>query len=254
MYAVGHVRLRIEGHWLAAVLACRSSAVLSGAEAAAAWGFGPTRAGRIDVTTPARSGRSPDARIRLHRVRSLPPDEVAVHDVIPVTTPARTLLDLAATIRGRRMEDLIARADRLERFDLLDVRRVLAAHPTRRGAPGLSRLLDRLEGRGTADLRSPAEVALLDLCDRHGLRAPIANARIEGFVVDFHWPSARLIVETDGYSFHRTPSAFDGDRDRDQVLTVAGWRVVRFSSRQLVREPSRCADRLRRLLATSGSR
>jgi hypothetical protein len=153
---------------------------------------------RIDVTTPLRSGRQPDRRrIRLHRSGTLAGDEVTVRDAIPVTTPARTLLDLASVLQPRALEDAIAQADRLERFDLVAVRRVLDAHPRQHGAPALRQLLDRLAGSGPADMRSPAEVAMLQLCDDYGLPAPQANVVIEGFLVDFHWPGTDLIVETD---------------------------------------------------------
>ena len=63
------------------------------------------------------------------------------------------------------------------------------------------------------------------------------NATIEGLEVDFHWPDVRLIVETDSHRHHGTRAAFERDRVRDQQLTVAGWRVVRFTHRQVLRTP-----------------
>jgi hypothetical protein len=135
--------------------------------------------------------------------------------------------------RSRALEDVIAQTDRLQLFDLVDVRSVLAAHPTRPGAPKLRALLDRLAGGSAADLRSRLEVA---------------------FMVDFRWPGTDLIVETDGFTYHSTRTAFERDRERDQALTLAGFRVVRFTDRQLTREPERAANRLRLLIAHSGSR
>jgi very-short-patch-repair endonuclease len=255
VYAVGHPRLTREGRWMGAVLTCGPRSVLSHADAAAHWELMPARGVLIDIATPVRSGRRPDRRrIRLHRMAALTSDEVTVHDAIPVTTPARTLLDLASILRPRALEDAIAQADRLTRFDLVAVRRVLDAHPRQHGAPALRGLLDRLARADVAETRSALEVALLQLCDDNALPAPRANVPIAGFIVDFHWPGTDLIVETDGYAYHRMPTTFETDRDRDQVLMLAGYRVARFTYSQLTRQRSKSATRLHDLLTGSGSR
>jgi hypothetical protein len=170
-----------------------------------------------------------------------------------VTTPARTLLDVAAVLRPRALEDVVAQANRLERFDLVAVTRVLHEHPHQHGAPALRALLDRLAAGNAANVRSRLEVAMLQLCDDNGLPAPVANARIAGFVVDFWWPGTDLIVETDGFTYHSMPTAFEADRDRDQVLMLAGYRIVRFSFQQVTRQRRESAKRLGELLARSGS-
>lgn len=198
VYAVGHAALTHRGHWLAAVMACGATATLSHASAAAAWGLRAPPNGRIDVSIAGRSGRGAGDGIRIHRPRHLPADEVTVLDRIPITSWARTLLDLAPVVRGKRMEALIAQADRLELFDLVELRRVLAAHPTRPGSPSLAALLDDLRGDGPADTRSPGEVALLQLCADFGLPLPRANVWIGPYLVDFHWPGTSLVVEADG--------------------------------------------------------
>ena len=235
---------------MAAVLAGGRNAVLSHGDAAAAWGIAPPRGRLIHVTTPARSGRVPDRkRIRLHRVGTLRAWETTIHDGIPTSTVARTLLDLAPALRPRALEDVIAQADRLGLFDLVAARRCVDEHPRQHGAPALRRVLDDLEGVGAADLRSTLEVRFLQLCDDHGLPAPHANASVAGFMVDFHWRGTKLVVETDGFTYHSTPTAFEADRARDQALTLAGYTVVRFTYNQITREPEGCAHRLRRLLA-----
>jgi hypothetical protein len=253
VYAVGHEQLRIEGKWLAAVLHCGARAALSHGDAAALWKLAPVRGSRIHVSTPARSGREPERAVRLHRVGTLRAHELTIHEELPVTTVARTLLDLAATTRSRAIEDLIAQADRLDRFDLSEVRRVIAAHPRQPGRRILAGVLDRLEGVGASDLRSRAEVALAQICDDNGLPAPLANAEVAGFTVDFHWPGTGLIVEADGFTYHSMPTVFETDRDRDQVLMLAGYRVARFTYNQLTRQRRRSARRLRDLLNGSGS-
>jgi Protein of unknown function (DUF559) len=250
VYAVGHTELRREGQWLAAVWASGPEAVLSHADAGALWGLMPTRGTLIHVSTPRRSGRDPDrTRIRLHRVGTLRAWERTVHEDIPTATVARTLLDLAAVVRPRALEDVIAQADRLGVFDLVAVRRCLAEHRRQHGAPELRRLLDDLDGVGAAEVRSTLEIKLLQLCDDHGLPRPIANVTIAGFLVDFHWPGTKLVVETDGYAYHSTRTAFERDRERDQALTLAGYTVVRFTYNQVTQQPEAVAYRLRRLLA-----
>ncbi|WP_445151835.1 type IV toxin-antitoxin system AbiEi family antitoxin domain-containing protein [Baekduia sp. Peel2402] len=255
VYAVGHPCLSREGRWMAAVLTCGPGAMLSHGDAAALWDLRPAHGAAIHVTTSARAGRVPDRRrVRLHRVGTLTGEESMELDGIPVTTPARTLLDLAPSLRPRTLEEVIERMDRLALFDLVAVRRVLDAHPRQSGAPKLRGVLDRLAGTGVQDTRSPLEVALLQLCDDHRLPTPAANILVAGHLVDFHWPGTDLVVETDGFAFHRTRSAFDADRERDQALVLAGYRVVRFTYEQVTRRRRETANRLRRLLAGSGSR
>jgi hypothetical protein len=170
-----------------------------------------------------------------------------------VSTPARTLFDLSTVWRPRTVEEAIERADRLGLFDLRAVRRVLERNAGRPGAPTLRAVLARLATTDASDTRSPLEVGLLQLCDDYGLPAPIANVTIAGLLVDFHWPGTDLVVETDGFAFHRTRRAFDADRERDQTLALDGYRVVRFTHDQVVRRPAETAIRLRRLIARSGS-
>jgi very-short-patch-repair endonuclease len=249
VYTVGHPLLSLRGRWRAAVLACGDGAVLSHSDAAALWDLQPSRDGRIHVIRPSTSGRDPDpARIHLHRVGTFRAWEGTVTDGIPTTTVARTLLDLAPKLRPAALEDVIGRADRLGLFHLLAVRRCLAEHPRQHGAPRLRRLLDDLAGVGAADLRSTLEVRLLQLCVDHDLPRPRVNARVAGFMVDFLWPDANLIVETDGYAYHSSREAFERDRERDQRLTLAGYTVVRFTYNQVTKTPEAVANRLRRLM------
>lgn len=249
VYAVGHRALTREGRWRAAVGACGPRAVLSHADAAAHWGLMPPRGRVIHVSTPVRSGRDPDrSRIRLHRVGTLRAWECAFNEGIPTTSVARTLLDLAPLLRPRAMEDTIAHANRLGLFDLVAARRCLVEHPRQHGAPALRRLLDGLEGVGAADLRSILEVRFVQLCDDHDLPSPQTNVMVAGFMVDFCWPATKLVVETDGFTYHSTPAAFERDRERDQHLTLAGYTVLRFTYNQVTQTPEAVAHRIRRLL------
>jgi very-short-patch-repair endonuclease len=84
--------------------------------------------------------------------------------------------------------------------------------------------------------RSEAERRLKQLCKQAGLPIPRTNARVAGYEVDAYWPAHRLIVEVDGWQYHRTRQAFERDRRKDAALTAAGNRVVRITWRRLTTE------------------
>ncbi len=91
----------------------------------------------------------------------------------------------------------------------------------------------------------------MQLCRDNGLPPPTVNAMIDGLEVDALWPAQRLIVELDGYEFHRTRAAFERDRARDGRLQLAGYRILRVTHRMLEREPEAIVGRVRSLLALS---
>jgi very-short-patch-repair endonuclease len=234
VYAVGHAVLTTEGRWMAAVLACGSGAVLSHASAAAAWDLRPVGAGAIHVTIPRSPGRAARSGIRLHRSRIVERHDTTVHRGIPITTPARTLIDLSRSLKGRPLEHAIDLADQRGLIDFDQLRQAKSA--------SLQAVLSRY---CAAPTRSELEERFLRLCDDHGLPRPETNTRIEGIEVDFVWRDRRLIVEVDGYAYHRSPSAFEADRERDVKLTVADWSVLRFTWAQITRRQSWVADAIR---------
>jgi very-short-patch-repair endonuclease len=244
VYAVGHTVLSVAGRYRAAVLACGRGAVLSHRSAAAHWGLMPAAGRCVDVTVPFSSGVRSRAGIRVHRSRK--PVEATTRDAIPVTTPARTLADVAEALSRRALEKAVEQAHALRLLDAREVAAVARAHRGRAGPARLARLLREHDVEQTT--RSPLEDAFLELCDEHDIERPVVNARVEGLEVDFHWPRARLIVEADGRRHHRTAAAFERDRARDALLTAAGWRVVRFTDRQVRAGPGAVAGLLRRLL------
>jgi very-short-patch-repair endonuclease len=247
VYAVGHRALTIEGRWMAAVMA--TNAVLSHASAAAAWDLRRVGSGAIHVTVPGWAGRKRRAGIRVHRSTTLVPEETTTHRGIPITTPARTLIDLATTLKGRPLEQALDRAELLRLVDFAELATALADHPGRPGSPSLQAQLSRYTA-GSTVTRSELEEAFLRLCEDHAISRPATNTRIEGREVDFAWRDAGLIVEVDGYEFHRTPTAFEDDRERDVTLTVAGWRVMRFTHGQIMRRSEWVAAAIRKRLAT----
>jgi len=235
VYAVGHTVLTIEGRWMAAVLASGDDAVLSHATAAAAWDLRPIGTGAIHITVPGDPGRKRRAGIRVHRSTTLEPHDTTTHRSIPITTPVRTLIDLAATLKGRPLEHSLDVADQRGLVDFAELAERIAARPGRPGSPSLRAVLS-LYAAGTFT-RSELEERFFALCDHHGLPRPTSNTCIEGEEVDFVWRDARLIVEVDGYRYHRSPSAFEDDRERDVTLTLAGWTVLRFTWAQVTGRP-----------------
>jgi Transcriptional regulator, AbiEi antitoxin len=234
VYAVGHRRVGLGGRRWVAVLWSGGGAVLSHASAAAAWGFRPSGgAALIHVTVPARTGRRSRDWVRVHRPSRIAADEVTALDALPITTPARTLLDLAATgLRGRRLEAALDRAEHMRLIDFADLGRLLARHGGRRGAPALAAVLARYQ---PADTHSVLEEIVLELCDQHGIPQPLVNTVVLGRERDFYWPERRLVVEADSYAWHRSPSALNDDRERDVELVLAGHIGLRFTYEQCTR-------------------
>jgi very-short-patch-repair endonuclease len=97
-------------------------------------------------------------------------------------------------------------------------------------------------------LHSPAEHAFRDLVRAHGLPGPQYNVYVEDELVDAVWPAHRLVVEIDGWSFHRGKRSFAEDRRRDRKLVKAGWRVVRFTAQDVIERPGAVARELSELL------
>ena len=171
------------------------------------------------------------------------PEDVTVVDGICCTTPARTVVDCAATLSRGDVKKMIERAEIERIFNLPDFQ-TAAARPGHRGASIVRALLADL----TDDIpptRDEFERRFLELIERAKLPRPTVNGLVCGHEVDFHWPRAKLIVETDGAETHATRTAFHRDRERDLDLELAEWHVIRISWRQLRDEPERIVALLR---------
>jgi very-short-patch-repair endonuclease len=206
---------------MAAVLAGGEGAVLSHASAAAAWDLRRTPGGAIDVTVPTRAGRERRPGLRIHRCALTARDVTEVRGV-PVTTVDRTIIDLSRTLKGRALEQIVDLADERGIVDFDDLRSAKSAS-----------LQAVLRTYAPAPTDSDLEEAFLQLCDDHDIRRPETRAYVEGYRVDFVWRDVRLVVEVDGYRYHRAPSRFEADRERDVTLRLKGWRVLRFTWRQV---------------------
>jgi very-short-patch-repair endonuclease len=243
VYAVGHPVLTVNGRRMAAVLAAGPGAALSHASAAALWEIRPTSATRIDVSVRSAGGRGTRPGLRIHRAPHLRGEEITVQQGIRVTSVARTLFDLAATSSPRALERALDEAEIQQLYDRGSLEALVRAHAGERGARRLQRALDEDGDLTLTD--SELEELMLSLCREHHLERPTPRAWVAGLRVDFLFAASRLVVETDGYRYHRTRRAFERDRERDAILARAGYRTLRFTHRQLTREPAIVADTIK---------
>ena len=245
VYSAGHRKLTLRARWMAAVLACGPGALLSHRSAAALWDLRPTPSGPIDVVSPSRH-KIPG--IRCHHARALDPRDGTVRDGIPVTTPARTLLDNAEVEGPQRLRTLVEAAIREELLSQAELDSLSARSPGRRGRPKLTEALGAITDEPPWT-QSALERAFLELIRAHGLPEPRCNVFVDGDLVDAHWPLHNLIVEVDGWKYHRTHRAFEEDHAKTLRLQVAGRQVARFTARQVFKQPQYVADTLEALLS-----
>jgi very-short-patch-repair endonuclease len=246
IYAVGRPGLTGHGRWMAAVLACGSRAVLSHRSAAELWGFG-AEGNQIEVSVPFPSPRHRPG-VAIHRRPKLRASDVTTRHAIPVVTPVRTLADLAGCLDRAALERAVNEADRLDFIGPDSLFAALAAYPGHRGVAALRAMLSERTFRLTD---SELERRFLPLAASAGLPAPLTRQHVNGFRVDFYWPELRLVVETDGLRYHRTPSQQARDRLRDQTHTAAGLTPLRFTHGQIRFEPRRVLAVLRSVVGRS---
>jgi very-short-patch-repair endonuclease len=228
---------------MAAVLAHGATSAKGGHGAVASHGMAALLWQYLSVETPGAVDVSGERLrhvpgITRHRVR-LCDDEAVVLRGVPVTSPARTILDLAGVVATRELEQALAVAERRHGASLRPrIRALLVRRPRHRGSGHLRRLLAALDASGSPPLflRSRAEEEALAMIRRARLPEPQTNARVAGLEVDFAWPALRIAVEVDGFEFHGSREAFQRDHDRDRNLAAAGFQVLRFTWRQLTRD------------------
>jgi very-short-patch-repair endonuclease len=258
VYAVGHAALSNRGRWMAAVLACgRTDSVIGGGlaeddpasttsggrgtstvlehwgaalshrSAAVLWELLPDRDGPIDVSIQGNGGKKEQRGIRAHRSLTLLPAAVTLRNGIPVTDVARTIADLRRMAITRGRPGLLSQRELRRAIRQAEVLGLpLGPHPDR------------------DPTRSDLERGFLRLCRRHGLPAPEVNVRIGNHLVDFLWRDRCLVVEADGYRYHRGRAAFEDDRARDLELRGKGFTVIRLSEAQVDGDARRVAETL----------
>jgi very-short-patch-repair endonuclease len=241
VYAVGHMALTVKSHLVAAVYACGEDALASHRAAGKLWGI-LRGSQRIEVTGPR--SRVPKKGFTLHRSRLIHDEDRALIDNIPVTSLARTLVDLADVMTERRLADAVHEAEVKRLFDLRPVERVLERLSGRKGRHKLARVLSAYEDVRPF-FRSRGERLVYVMCKEYGLLTPRVNTWVAGQEVDFYWPEAKLALEFDG-DVHRTTRAFYEDRKRDRALAAQGIHVVRATDRD---DPATLAEELNTILS-----
>jgi very-short-patch-repair endonuclease len=235
VYAVVHTAPVPLARETAALLACGDRALLSHTSAAAAWRIVGFAEGSVDVTvvSPGTGRRRPG--ITLHRSGNLLQRDVRIHQGLPLTSPARTLLDLAGGLDRRSLERALDEAlvvlKLATRAQITDVLQRASGH---NGASTLGALMKRRSR--TQVTHSEAERRCLELIRQAGLPEPQTQVRIAGYTVDLLWPEHRVVFEIDGYKFHTSRSAFDRDRRKDAALKSAGYDPNRLSRDQVMFE------------------
>jgi very-short-patch-repair endonuclease len=253
VYAVGHEALSWEGRLLAAVLA-NEPALASHLTAAWIHGLLRRRPGTFHLTAPSRRHRK--KLVVVHFAR-LAPDDIATVDGIPVTAPARTVLDLVPDQSVRDLGRILQRADEHE---LLDRRRFEAALDRAGGHPGRAKLATALRTYRPelATLRSDLERRFRRLVLAAGLPRPQTNVVVEGFELDCYWEAEGFAVELDVFATHGSRRSFEQDRERADDLLLAGIELIRVTDVRLEREPretiTRVAAHLARRRGTIGPR
>jgi hypothetical protein len=233
VYTVGWPLTDRKQGWMAAVLVCGEGALLSHGSAAALWGIGPEGVGPVDVSIRRRCGVSRPGISARSRPRLSERDATERYG-IPVTTPVRTLIDQATELTPSRLERMVNEADKHDMIDPEALREALDDYAGEPGVKPLRTLLDRLTFR-LSD--TELEVLFRPIAAKAGLPTPLTKEVVNNYEVDFYWPDLGLVVETDGWRYHRTASAQTRDALRDQTHTASGHTTLRFSHYQVKYEP-----------------
>lgn len=237
VYAVGRPATTPLERAAAAVLACGPGAALSHGSAMTLWGFWKHWDRPFEVTVPG--DRRPRG-IRTHRTRPLHHRDVRRQLDVPVTSPGRTLLDMAARLKPAALRRAVKDGQARKLVGLDALAEAVNRHPHHPGAAKLRPYLDDPD-----DTRSVLEDRFLEFCGRAGIPRPQMNVEVCGLLVDALFERERVIVELDSWDFHANREAFEDDRERDGVTTEAGLVTVRITKRGFEQQ----TQRLVRILA-----
>jgi very-short-patch-repair endonuclease len=241
VYAVGHDALTLKGRFMAAVLAGGSGAALGYRSAGAEWECMDwiDDLYLVEVVIP-RSAPLRQPGLRIHRTRRLDPREVTRHDGIPITTPARTLLDLADILPDKGLRRAVRQAQALNLVSVRQIADVLTRAQGRRGAARLAQLI----ADGPTPTRSVLEDLVLGVVLDGGFQRPQINHRRGRVYPDLRWPEQRLIVECDSKTWHDGKLASEDDAERQARLEADGERVLRVTWQQALKNPEQTVARL----------
>lgn len=247
VYALGHRHLARDARWIAGVLACGPGAVLSHFSAGQFWGVCGSR-GPIEVLRQSGGFHPKGHRgVRLHQTRRLEPYEVTIERGIPIAVMERVLLDLAGRTDAKRLERMFVQAYKRDDFSWPRLARIITRRRGCKGVGKLRRIALEVDPEAL-ETKSPPEVDFLALWREVDHRAPSVNVLVDGHLVDFLWSEQKVIVETDSWSYHGDPLAFERDHQRDVELTAAGYDVLRTTHKMLERDPDPFLRNVRRAL------
>jgi hypothetical protein len=240
VYALGHQPTLPQDQAFAAVLASGDGALLSHATAATVWGISKRWTTPFHVTVASARRR---AGIQMHRGKLHPRDFDRQLD-LPVTSPARTLLDNAPELTDKALTRAVNDLLRSHFLVLEDLAATLDRHPRHRATPRLHEFVEAPTGPTASEF----EDAFSAFCRRFALPQPLCNATVAGYEVDAYFPMERVIVELDSWRFHGSRASFESDRERDAAVLTLGIVTVRITWSRLIKTPEREAARLRKIL------
>jgi Transcriptional regulator, AbiEi antitoxin/Protein of unknown function (DUF559) len=243
VYAVGHVPIGPIPGAFAAVLACGKNAALSHGSAATLWGFNKYWDMPLEVTVGSSHRRRNG--ITIHRSRTLTWRDMTKQLGVPVTTPARTVLDITPRLTDRRLTRVINDGRRAGHVHLAALGDVLDRNPNHPGTKRLRLLVAHAPRNPT---RSPLEDDFLAFARRFGLPEPVTNSSLFGYEIDVLYPAEKVIVELDGYEFHRDRATFRRDLKRDAIMLAKDYLTVRITDDRMEHDAEREADRLLTIL------
>jgi hypothetical protein len=238
VYSVGTPATTPIEHAAAAVLACGDQALLGQGSGLALWGFARRWPDPPHVIAP--TDRRP-SKVIVHKAKALAKADIRIHHGIRVTSPARTLLDCAPIMPITRAVNDALRSPYLTQTQLADVCPRYPKHP---GTRVLAEFLDATSG----PTRSEFEDAFPEFCVTFDLPVPLMNVIVCGYEVDAYFPDHGVIVELDGWAFHRDRLTFESDRNRDADTLAAGLVTVRITWARMTTDPRYEADRLHGIL------
>jgi len=261
VFAVGRRQVDRDGILIASVLLCGDGAVLGYRTAAEVWGFlSPNRS--VEVIRPwSRSNTRANVEIDgtemsiplvVRRTRNLPGNDWTCIRGIPVTSVARTFLDLAAILSEPALRRAFLEADRLGLVIDADFMDCLARSSGRKGASRFRRLISQRIPE-VDELESVLQGMFLELCRDHGISRPRVEVPIDKYRVDCLWKAERLVVELDGGGFHRGQEKLENDTRRTNRLRTEGWDVIRFTWRMVRYEPELVVGQVKHALQVNAT-
>ncbi len=247
VYAVGHRRVSLRGRFRAAVLACGRGTALGWFAAAADWEFIPWKERPVEVIVTRGVTRRIEG-VKVHRSRSLTRQDVEYRDGLWVTSPARTLLDLATVLPEQALRRAARQAQALKLVSIAELLEITERCNGHHGAAKLRAVVSD----GPAPTRSKLEDMLLDLIDGAGIPRPEINAKLRlggrTIIPDYLWRDRRLAIEADSVAWHDHKLTRENDADKQAILEAHGWRVLRVTYEQTKRHPRQTLARIRAAL------